>query len=106
MERDQPTTLLQAARLAVGWKQSRVLTVLAAVAKRDGINIATPQSLKTMLSRWENGNGNPDELYQRLLCQVYERDADELGFGAVTHSSYGLAPALNVETVEYFSVVF
>jgi tetratricopeptide (TPR) repeat protein len=106
MDRDQPATALQGARLTLGWKQSRVLVALSALAERDKIGIAAPHSLKTMLSRWENGNGHPDQLYQRLLCEVYDRDAADLGFSAAAHLSRSIAPALNVEMVEYFSAVF
>src|SRR5688572_3551623 len=81
MSNDQPATPLRAARLALDWKQSRVISMLRARAERDGLAIAGPASLKTMLSRWENGNGQPDATYQRLLCHVYDRSAGELGFG-------------------------
>src|SRR5690348_9040195 len=106
MEREHAVTPLQAARLTLGWKQSRVLTAVAAQARLEGVGIATPASLETMLSRWENGNGRPDQMYQRLLCQIYDRDPAELGFGTASPTGRGVAPVLNPETVEYFSAVF
>jgi transcriptional regulator with XRE-family HTH domain len=104
---DEPVTALQAARQAMGWKQSRVLAALTEQAKRDRVSIAGPGSLKTMLSRWENGNGQPDATYQRLFCAVYEREPDELGFGrTTTRTARALAaPVLNTDTVAYFSDV-
>jgi propanediol dehydratase small subunit len=104
---DEPITALQAVRQAMGWKQSRVLAALAEQAKRDGVSIAGPASLKTMLSRWENGFGQPDPTYQRLFCAVYEREAAELGFGRTTTRSARTlaAPIINADTVAYFSAV-
>jgi transcriptional regulator with XRE-family HTH domain len=103
---EELVTPLQAARHSLGWKQSRVLTALAAQAKADGVAIAGPASLKTMLSRWENGSGQPDQTYQRLFCQIYERDPEELGFDQPTRRlGAQVAPIIEVETVEYFSAV-
>jgi tetratricopeptide (TPR) repeat protein len=103
---DQPATPLQAARNALGWKQSRVLTELMAQAKADDVTIAGPASLKTMLSRWENGQGQPDTTYQRLFCRIYDRSADELGFIRDDTRHRGrVAPVLATETVEYFGTV-
>jgi tetratricopeptide (TPR) repeat protein len=108
LRQDEPTTLLQEARHSLGWKQSRVLTALATQAKADGVAIAGPTSLKTMLSRWENGNGQPDSIYQRLFCQIYERDPEELGFSSPAEriGRTRVASNVDVETVEYFSAVF
>jgi transcriptional regulator with XRE-family HTH domain len=101
-------TPLQAARYSLGWKQARVLTVLTAQAKTESIAIATQASLKTMLSRWENGTGQPDPTYQRLFCQIYDREPEELGFQGTTGqlSRMRVAPTVQIETVEYFSAVF
>jgi tetratricopeptide (TPR) repeat protein len=106
---DGAATPLQRARLDAGWKQSRVITALTAAASRRGIRIAAPASLKAMLSRWENGGGQPDEVYQRLFCLVYGRDEDELGFGegpSSTGTALQVAPSLDPETVDYFRSVF
>ena len=104
---EQPVTALQAARMALGWKQSRAIAAVIAQATRDGVGIAAPASLKTMLSRWENGKGQPDVVYQRLLCAIYARDPDELGFPgtATARKSAAFGPDPGVETVEYFSAV-
>jgi hypothetical protein len=105
---DDAATSLQRARLESGWKQARVVAALTAEASRRGIRIAGPASLKTMLSRWENGGGQPDEVYQRLFCTVYERDEDELGFGEVfgyVGSTSHVPPSLDPETVDYFRSV-
>lgn len=108
MDEGKAATPLQAARQALGWKQSHVLTALAIQAKADSVSIAAPASLKTMLSRWENGNGHPDATYQKLFCRIYERAPHELGFVEVVASrgSTRLGPVVATETVEYFATVF
>lgn len=73
-------TRLQAARLERGWKQSHVLAELKRLGQRHGIPIAEGPSLKTMLSRWENGHGGIGEDYRRLFREIYGRDDAELGF--------------------------
>jgi len=61
-----------------------------------------------MLSRWENGGGQPDRVYQRLFCTIYGRDEDELGFTSPESSGTAprVAPTLDAETVDYFRTVF
>jgi hypothetical protein len=73
-------TPLQAARHAKGWSQPRAAWELIQLAKRKKINVASARSLKTELSRWENGRVTPD-FYQSLLCELYDSTPAELGFG-------------------------
>ena len=74
------TTPLQAARRARGWSQARAVSELARLAKWKKIHVASAASLKTQLSRWENGHVTPD-YYQALLCEIYKSTPGELGFG-------------------------
>src|SRR3954449_3463183 len=74
----QAATPLQAARLEIGWKQAQTIRALLQAAADDGVTIATERSLKTMLSRWENGHDSPDALDQRLLCRIYGQTPEEL----------------------------
>jgi tetratricopeptide (TPR) repeat protein len=100
---------LQAARLERGWTQARVISALATQSRLTGVAIAEPRSLKTMLSRWENGAGQPDRVYQRLFCLIYERYPEELGFVATSSTlsrTPHIAPVLDPETVSYFRDVF
>ncbi|PWU58076.1 hypothetical protein DLE60_23245 [Micromonospora globispora] len=103
-------TPLQRARLEQGWKQSRVIAALTAEARKQGLSVAGQASLKTMLSRWENGGGQPDAVYQRLFCAIYELDHEDLGFGEPEGRPGGaasrVAPSVDVETVDYFRSVF
>ncbi|WP_232376179.1 tetratricopeptide repeat protein [Amycolatopsis aidingensis] len=45
-----------------------------------GVPAMSPTSLKTKLSRWENGREAVSEPYQRLFRDVYGRTNEELGF--------------------------
>lgn len=58
-------------RLSRGWTQSNVLRRLEDLARDGGVPLPTRSSLKTMLSRWENGHRVSD-LYTVLLCRVFE----------------------------------
>jgi transcriptional regulator with XRE-family HTH domain len=74
------TTPLQAARRARGWSQVRAVSELMRLARWKEIDVASAASLKTQLSRWENGHVTPD-YYQGLLCELYKSTPGELGFG-------------------------
>jgi len=71
--------VLAAARRAMGWSQIQAAHRLASVAAARGLAAANPASLKTQLSRWENGHTLPDEQYRGLLAELYDRDQHELG---------------------------
>ena len=73
-------TPLQAARRARGWSQARMVWELMKLAERKMTGVASAASLKTQLSRWENGHVTPD-YYQALLCELLGATPGELGFG-------------------------
>jgi tetratricopeptide (TPR) repeat protein len=73
------TTPLQAARHARGWSQARMAWELTRLAERKKLPIASVTSLKTQLSRWENGHVTPD-YYQSMLCELLQSTPSELGF--------------------------
>ena len=75
-------TPLQAARRMHGWSQSRLAWELTQLAKRKDCSIATPASLKTLISRWENGHAQPDEFHQPLLCELYGNTIELGGFSS------------------------
>lgn len=72
-------TPLQAARQAKGWSQVAAVSRLISLAKQRKISVASAQSLKTQLSRWENGHVTP-AFYQALLCELYGSSPLQLGF--------------------------
>ena len=74
-------TKLQAVRRELGYPAATVLRLLAERARAHNVAIMTPASLKTKLSRWENGHeavGLPE--YRRLFREIYGRTDAELGF--------------------------
>lgn len=74
-------TPLKRARRQLGWSAPTVLRKLAQLAAVRGVDLPQADSLKTELSRWENGRhtvGRED--YRRLFCELYGRSATELGF--------------------------
>ncbi len=102
------TSPLKAARVGLGWTQARAIAAIAGQARALGVSIAEQASLKTMLSRWENGVGQPDRTYQRLFCLAYDRDEDELGLHVQSSDASvpRVAPIVDGDTVSYFHDVF
>lgn len=72
-------SVLRQARTDRGWSQGRAIAELQRQAQALGVSIPAPSSLKTQLSRWENGHRTPDAFYQQLLGLVYGRDPVQLG---------------------------
>ncbi len=62
---------LRAARRERGWSQSGAARELAALGRARGAPTASLASLKTQLSRWENGHATPEPLYRELLAELY-----------------------------------
>lgn len=81
MTDDRSLAGLRAARVARGWSQTDAARELVAMARSRGAPVAAAASLKTLLSRWENGHTTPDPQYRALLAELYGRSAGELGFG-------------------------
>lgn len=74
-------TKLQAARKQLGYSAAETIALLTSRAAKHGIPIMSATSLKTKLSRWENGRegvGLPE--YRRLFREIYGRTNAELGF--------------------------
>ena len=72
--------LLKRARVDRGWTQSRVIAAVESEARKLGHSVPERASLKTQLSRWENGHKVPDRLYQHVFQRVYRMSASQLGF--------------------------
>lgn len=73
-------TRLRAARQQRGWSQSRLIFELDRQARADGVSVPGRDSLRCMISRWENGRIKPDEVYRTLLSQLYGLSETDLGF--------------------------
>lgn len=73
-------TRLQVVRKQLGYSAEQVLRLLDQRASALGISVMARSSLKTKLSRWENGHEAVSEPYRRLFRDVYGRTNEELGF--------------------------
>lgn len=73
-------TRLQVVRQQLGYSAEDVTRMLRRRASTLGVPVMTAASLKTKLSRWENGRESVSEPYQRLFREVYGRTNEELNF--------------------------
>jgi len=64
---------LRAERVARGWSLSDAAREIGALAARTGRQVASPASLRTQLSRWENGRVTADADSLALLAELYGR---------------------------------
>lgn len=76
----QAASALRAARVARGWSQADAARELAALGPARDVPVAAAASLKTLLSRWENGHAVPEPQYRALLAELLARTPAELGF--------------------------
>ncbi|MGH4002942.1 MAG: tetratricopeptide repeat protein [Pseudonocardiaceae bacterium] len=104
-------TSLQAVRRHLGYTAAQVIDLLTHRAHALNLPIATRASLKTKLSRWENGKEQPSEIYRQLFREIYGRTNAELGFpdepeedpeAAELRSRIAIARTVDRETVEVF----
>src|ERR1700712_5056239 len=87
-------TALRDARDALGWSQPRAVQELIRQAKARGLTLTNPSSMKTQLSRWENGHVVPETMYRELLRAAYGRTDAELGLPPVASAWSAQAEAL------------
>ena len=73
---------LRQARIELGWSQSRLIAELQRQARSLGKTLPPASSLKTQVSRWENGHKTPDAFHQRLFAMTYRRSPEELGIAS------------------------
>ena len=80
----KPVTVsaLKSARQGRGWSQSVAAVEFAKVAVRLNVSVPESDSIKTALSRWENGKRAPDDENLRVLRSLYGLTDTELGIGA------------------------
>lgn len=75
---------LAAAREQLGWSQARLVSELERRSRATGLVVMSAPSLKTALSRWENGHVTPDRHYRQLLRDIYGLSDADLGFASLT----------------------
>jgi tetratricopeptide (TPR) repeat protein len=109
-------TKLQAVRRLLdqefsGYSADAVITMLLTRAQALNLAVMSPASLKTKLSRWENGHEAISQpVYRRLFREIYGRTNEELGFppeiedeeAAELESRLTIARTVDAETVNLF----
>ncbi|GLY82011.1 XRE family transcriptional regulator [Actinoallomurus iriomotensis] len=73
-------TALRRTRAEFGWKVPRLISALRRCAAQLGMRLGSDKSLKTTISRHENGHIAPGEEWRKLYRLVYGRTDEELGF--------------------------
>ena len=97
-------TPLKAARAAKGWSQLRLLVELEKAGQSRRLPMPERSSLKTQISRWENGHVTPHEPYVTLLAEIYQALPGDLGLDTTTpEGRLTELPALSAETVDVMS---
>jgi transcriptional regulator with XRE-family HTH domain len=97
---------LRAARAARGWSQSDAAREIVALGRARGVPVAAAPSLKSLLSRWENGHATPDAQYRALLAELYGRTPGQLGVaGAEERADADSAERLRSAVAEADAVV-
>lgn len=86
-------TPLRRVRAEFGWKVPRLMSALRRCAPQIGIALGSDKSLKTTISRHENGHVTPGEDWRKLYRLAYGRTDDELGFTEAGGHSEALIPA-------------
>lgn len=95
-----------------GWSQRTLFARLDEQARREGSRIASWASMKTRISKWENGHVVPDEFYRGLLARVFAVDEEALGFTESSSTILGAAPpvtpalAVTPEVVSLLEAMF
>src|SRR3954447_11934013 len=86
--------LIKQARQTRGWTSAKLNAELRRAAQMSGVATASQESLRVMISAWENGRQVPDATYRQLLEQVFDLPAAALGFPRCdpVEDEHGLAP--------------
>ncbi|MGW5384036.1 hypothetical protein [Nocardia sp. NPDC003963] len=75
---------IKEARDELGWSQTRLIAELRALAAQRGFHMPGAESLRVMVSRWENGHCRPDEFNGHLLCAALHLPCREAAAGEET----------------------
>jgi hypothetical protein len=87
--------------------QDGLISALERRAKLHDSHLASRESMKVTVSRWENDHQVPDEFHLQLLCEEFKVQASDLGLpaapGAVSPPHTLLAPRrISPQIVTYF----
>ncbi|WP_020501825.1 hypothetical protein [Sciscionella marina] len=74
-----PDTKLKQARLRRNLKADAVVRMILEMSPRFGVTPTSETSMKTNLSRWENGRQQVSEKYRPIFREIYGRENEQLG---------------------------
>jgi tetratricopeptide (TPR) repeat protein len=101
-------TQLRRARAEAQWSQTQLIAAMRRAAPSLKIRLPDNESLKTNVTRWENGHVMPGPDYRKLLRVVYGMTDAELGFPTTETSGALLAVSttdLSAEGLAYFGAL-
>ncbi|MGH3437302.1 MAG: tetratricopeptide repeat protein [Sciscionella sp.] len=102
---------LHTVRHHLGYTAAQAIDLLTRRAAALNLPTSSKTSLKTQLSRWENGKETPSKDYRRLFREIYGRTNAELGFpdetdedpeAAELRSRLAVARTIDSQTVNLF----
>lgn len=100
---------LRAARENRGWSQSRMVHELMRAAHETGVTLPSAVTMKTAISRWENGHRVPEEFYRQLFRVVFGLTDFDLGFAPMVLSTAvpgaDELPAVEAGTLAQFEAI-
>lgn len=79
MTATQPPSALRGARHARGWSLTETAQRLVTLGAARGATVASARSLRSQLSRWENGHAVPEPTYRALLAELLAQPPGALG---------------------------
>lgn len=82
---------LREARLSKAWSQARLAEEITVAASRVDVPVAKINSLKVLISRWENSHAVPEEPYRQLLAVTLGVSMQELGLPVVVPDRLSVA---------------
>lgn len=85
-------TVLQEARRRRGWTQAQLQHEMRGAAARLGLTLPSGESLRVMLSSWENGRHVPSGEHVLVLCEAFGLPAEALGLEEAPEPVVEVAP--------------
>jgi hypothetical protein len=82
---------LRQAREVLGRSPAKAAAQLIAAARHCGIMLPVPDTLKSQLSRWENGRVELGEAYRELFREIYDCTDEQLGLTPLPRRAEQLA---------------
>ncbi|WP_037576672.1 hypothetical protein [Phaeacidiphilus oryzae] len=76
-----PDTPLRKARTDRNWSLAQLVSRIRTTAQRHGFSVAKDESIRRRVIYWEKGTQAPDDFYLPLLCEIFQCQPADLGYG-------------------------